>query len=77
MLFGGRDGKREATAIRSLGLCAHSSSVCSHNTTLHAEEVAGHFPFVSVPGFYKLMHPFLTRQRMARDEISMPYWEGF
>lgn len=60
MLFGGRDGKREATAMRSLGLRAHSSSVCSHNTSLCAQEVAGHFPFVSVPGFYKLMYPFLA-----------------
>lgn len=55
MLFGGKDGKRGAPTVRSLGLCVHSSSVY-----LQKKWQDIFIFFVSVPGFYKLMYLFVS-----------------
>ena len=67
MLFGGRDGKGEATAIQSLGLWVHNSSVYLQNTTLHAEEVAGHFPSICLSSWILQVNVSLSRQAAANQ----------
>lgn len=55
MVFGGTDGKREASTVQSLGLCVHSSSVYLHNKW---QDIF--IFFVSIPGFYKSVCLFFS-----------------
>lgn len=71
VLFGGRDGKREATAVRSPGSCVHNSSVYLQNTTLHAEEAAGHFPFICLCSWILQVNVSLSHQAAA-DQMRFP-----
>lgn len=54
VLFGGKDGKREAPTVQSLALCVHSS------VYLQKKWQDIFIFFVSIPGFYKSVCLFFS-----------------